>query len=340
MVLLSVGGLFYKSTLKTFAENMEEKQVRKPPPPIEEIRNLPKDGGPEFNRLVFEQSPYLLQHARNPVDWFPWGEEAFKKAKEEDKAVFLSVGYSTCHWCHVMEHESFEDNEVAALLNKDFVAIKVDREERPDIDGVYMTVTQAMTGSGGWPMTVVMTPEKKPFFSGTYFPKHGGYGRPGMMELLPQLTKAWKSERDKILKHADHITNALRQQENQSNGGELNADTLKKAYQSYSSSFDKGRGGFENAPKFPVPHNLSFLLRYWKRSGEKDALAMVEKTLHEMRLGGIYDHIGFGFHRYSTDRDWLLPHFEKMLYDQALMAIANIEAFQVTGKKRVRTNST
>ena len=328
-----IGFVLYKFTNDYNAKEIEKKQIRKPVPTMEEIAKLPADGGQEFNRLVFEKSPYLLQHARNPVDWYPWGEEAFQKARQEDKPVFLSIGYSTCHWCHVMEHESFEDEEVAALMNKHFISVKVDREERPDIDDVYMTVTQALTGSGGWPMTVVMTPDKKPFFAGTYFPKSGGFGRPGMVELAPKLSEAWEKERDKILASAEQITNALAQQATAPPGEELTESVLTSAYGTLNSRFDQDRGGFGKAPKFPVPHNLSFLLRYWKRTGEANALSMTEKTLKEMRLGGIYDHIGFGFHRYSTDSEWLLPHFEKMLYDQALLAIAYIESFQATGKQ-------
>ena len=306
---------------------------RKSLPSAEEISQLPADGGPEFNRLIFEASPYLLQHARNPVDWYPWGEDAFEKAKREDKPVFLSVGYSTCHWCHVMEHESFEDEEVAALMNQHFVSVKVDREERPDIDNVYMTVTQALTGSGGWPMTVVMTPDKRPFFAGTYFPKGGRYGRPGMMQLVPALGKAWKEERQEALESAAHITDALGRYTGGSPGEGLGAEVLHQAFALMRQRYDSSHGGFAQKPKFPTPHNLSFLLRFWKRTGKKEALAMVEKTLTAMRLGGVYDQIGFGTHRYSTDREWLLPHFEKMLYDQAMVAIANIEAFQATGRE-------
>ncbi|TDJ77566.1 MAG: thioredoxin domain-containing protein, partial [Planctomycetota bacterium] len=294
----------------------EERALRKDLPSADVIADLPPDGGPEFNRLIHEQSPYLLQHARNPVDWYPWGPEAFEAAKREDKPVFLSVGYSTCHWCHVMEHESFEDEEVAALMNAAFICIKVDREERPDIDQVYMSVTQAMTGRGGWPMTVVMTPDKKPFFAGTYFPKVGRAGRAGMMDLVPALDKAWKEQRESVLASADQAVNTLAGMSLGTPGAALGVRTLDVAYRGLAGRFDARNGGFGNAPKFPVPHNLRFLLRYAKRTGETHALEMVEKTLHEMRKGGIWDHVGFGFHRYSTDRVWLLPHFEKMLYDQ------------------------
>ncbi len=289
------------------------------------------------NRLADTHSPYLLQHAENPVDWYPWCEEAFDKAEREDKPVFLSVGYATCHWCHVMEHESFEDADVAKLLNEHFVPVKVDREERPDVDALYMSVTQALTGHGGWPMTVLMTPDKKPFFAGTYFPKHGRAGRPGMMELLPSVAAQWKANRDKVAGSAEHITQAIRDGlTGQSASGEaLDASVLATAYNQLASRFDAEAGGFGGAPKFPTPHNLLFLLREAQRAGTETvvgarALQMVEETLGAMRRGGIWDHAGFGFHRYSTDRVWKLPHFEKMLYDQALLAIAYTEAFALT----------
>ena len=306
--------------------------ARRPLPSPEEIAKLPPDGGPEWNRLVFESSPYLLQHAANPVDWFPWGEEAFERARAEDKPVFLSVGYSTCHWCHVMEHESFEDEEVAELLNEGFVCVKVDREERPDVDQVYMEVTQAMNRRGGWPMTVVMTPDRKPFFTGTYFPKSGRFGRPGMMQLVPELARRWREDRDAVLAHADQIVAGLVQRAALAPGEVPGEETLDLAFRQLSQRFDPERGGFSQAPKFPVPHNLRFLLRYWHRTGNELALEMVEKTLDEMGRGGIWDHVGFGFHRYSTDEEWLVPHFEKMLYDQALLAMAYLEAHQITGK--------
>jgi len=315
------------------ANGSEPGHGRKPIPSPEELKALPKDGGAEYNRLVFEKSPYLLQHAGNPVDWYPWGKEAFEKAKRENKPVFLSIGYTTCHWCHVMERESFEDDEVGALLNKYFVCVKVDREERPDVDHLYMTVTQAMTGGGGWPMTVALTPDKKPFFAGTYYPKHSRPGRPGMMELIPRLAEAWNRDRDKILEHADNVTEALARLAGGAPGDKMGAETLDTAYRQLAERFDSEHGGFGREPKFPTAHNLSFLLRYWKRTGKAKALEMVEKTLLEIRLGGVYDHVGLGVHRYSTDREWLLPHFEKMLYDQALLAIANIEAHQATGKE-------
>jgi uncharacterized protein YyaL (SSP411 family) len=293
------------------------------------IRDRPAEG---HNRLIFEKSPYLLQHANNPVDWYPWGPEAFEKARKEDKPIFLSIGYSTCHWCHVMEHESFEDPEVARLMNQVFVSVKVDREERPDLDNIYMTVCQMMTGSGGWPLTIVMTPDKKPFFAGTYFPKKSRLGRIGMLDLVPRIQEIWTNRRDEVLKSADQITAALQQFSHEAPGEELGEPTLRTAFEQLAQRFDEQHGGFGNAPKFPTPHNLLFLLRYWRRTGNEKALRMVEKTLHAMRLGGVYDHVGFGFHRYSTDPIWLVPHFEKMLYDQALLAIAYTEAYQATGK--------
>jgi len=304
---------------------------RTPIPSSDVIRNLPPDGGPEFNRLVFEQSPYLLQHAGNPVDWYAWGEAAFDRARKENKPVFLSVGYSTCHWCHVMERESFEDEEVADLLNRYFVCVKVDREERPDVDKVYMDVTQAMTGSGGWPMTVVMTPEKVPFFAGTYFPKESRYGRIGMLDLLPQLHDAWINRRSQVDEVGAQIRGVLAQMNAGAAGGALSEDVLHLAYGQTAARYDAREGGFGSAPKFPMPHLLSFLLRYHHRTADPKALSMVTHTLTRMRLGGMYDHVGFGFHRYSTDAKWLLPHFEKMLYDQALCALAYLEAYQVGG---------
>jgi uncharacterized protein YyaL (SSP411 family) len=310
----------------------EETHVRQPLPTPDAIAKLPADGGAEFNRLIFSSSPYLLQHARNPVDWHPWGDEAFALAKKLNKPVFLSVGYSTCHWCHVMEHESFEDAEVSKLMNEHFVCIKVDREERPDIDQVYMTVTQMMTGSGGWPMTVVMTPDKEPFFAGTYFPKTGRRGRPGMMELVPALSGAWKNQADKVALSVAEIKRALGQMAAAPPGAGLRESHLSLAFSQFAKRYDAVNGGFSQAPKFPVPHNLRFLLGYSKRSGDAQALAMVEHTLQAMRKGGIYDHVGFGFHRYSTDQHWLVPHFEKMLYDQALLTLAYVDAYHVTGK--------
>ena len=289
------------------------------------------------NRLKDEKSPYLLQHADNPVDWYPWGEEAFEKAKRENKPILLSIGYSTCHWCHVMEHESFEDEEVAKLMNDTFVSIKVDREERPDIDNIYMTVCQIMSkGSCGWPLNVIMTPDKKPFFAATYIPKESRYGRLGMIEFIPKVKEAWEKDKENILNSAEAVTEAVKKATDVSQNTEskdLSTKTLDTAYNQLLRNFDEENGGFGKSPKFPTPHNHLFLLRYWKRTGDKQALEMVEKTLQEMRLGGMYDHVGFGFHRYSTDPSWLLPHFEKMLYDQAMLAMAYTEAYQATGKK-------
>ncbi|MEW6352570.1 MAG: thioredoxin domain-containing protein [Thermodesulfobacteriota bacterium] len=284
------------------------------------------------NALIQEKSPYLLQHAHNPVHWYPWGEEAFAKAHGEDKPVFLSIGYSTCHWCHVMAHESFEDSEIAAALNDTFVSIKVDREERPDIDHLYMTVCQIMTKSGGWPLTILMTPDGKPFFAATYLPKRSMFGRLGLLDLTMQVKKLWSDRRAEVIESAESIAAALRQTAWETPGEALDETVLNTAYRKFRQVYDPDHGGFGNAPKFPTPHNLMWLLRYWKRTGEPMALHMVEQTLQSMRRGGIYDHVGFGFHRYSTDRTWLLPHFEKMLYDQGLISLAYLEAFQATGK--------
>ena len=282
------------------------------------------------NRLIKEKSPYLLQHAHNPVDWYPWCEEAFQKAKQEDKPIFLSIGYSTCHWCHVMEKESFENEKVADLMNDAFISIKVDREERPDIDGIYMSVCQMMTGSGGWPLTIIMTPDKKPFFSGTYFPKKNKFNRIGMIELIPKINEAWLNKRDDINKSADEITNSLKISTVSNEKAELTNEVFDRAFENYRQRYDSVNGGFGSAPKFPSPHNLMFLLRYYHRTKNESALGMVSHTLTQMRLGGIYDHIGFGFARYSTDREWFVPHFEKMLYDQAMLCMAYTEAYQIT----------
>ncbi|RKL63373.1 thioredoxin domain-containing protein [Thermoanaerobacteraceae bacterium SP2] len=287
------------------------------------------------NRLAGEKSPYLLQHAHNPVDWYPWGNEAFEKARKEDKPIFLSIGYSTCHWCHVMAHESFEDEEVADILNKHYVSIKVDREERPDIDNIYMNVCQAMTGQGGWPLTIIMTPGKEPFFAGTYFPKKDRWGRAGLLDILEQIAGLWQKDREHIYDISRRVTEAVKKI-GETRPGELTKHVLDEAFEQFSARFDDEFGGFGSAPKFPAPHNLIFLLHYWKDSGEKRALEMVEKTLDCMARGGIYDHIGFGFHRYSTDRRWLVPHFEKMLYDNALIAMVFLEGYQATGNKKYK----
>ncbi len=288
------------------------------------------------NKLRHEKSPYLLQHAGNPVNWYPWGEEAFNDSKKDNKPIFLSIGYSTCHWCHVMEKESFENNSVAKMMNKAFINIKVDREERPDIDKIYMTVAQMMTGSGGWPLTIIMTPEKKPFFAGTYIPRQSQSGRIGMLELIPKVEEIWNSKKDEILDSADKITSKIAEFSDSGPVEQLDESILEKAFLSLSESFDSKYGGFVRAPKFPTAHNIMFLLNYWKKTGNNKAMQMVEKTLVSMRNGGIWDHIGMGFHRYSTDRKWILPHFEKMLYDQALNAMAYTDAFQATGKNKYR----
>ncbi|MFX1363836.1 MAG: thioredoxin domain-containing protein [Promethearchaeota archaeon] len=284
------------------------------------------------NHLSNEKSPYLIQHAKNPVDWYPWGEEAFNKAQKEKKPIFLSIGYSTCHWCHVMAHESFEDEDIAELMNEIFVSIKVDREERPDIDKIYMTICQLMTGSGGWPLTIIMTPDKKPFFAGTYFSKKTRFGRIGLIDLIKRIKELWINQRSELINSAEKITFRLQNIDQESPGEKLSETHLNKSFQQLLAQYDSIHSGFGSRPKFPTPHNLIFLLRYWKRTNNKKALEMVENTLLEMRKGGIYDHIGFGFHRYSTDSKWLVPHFEKMLYDQALIAIAYIETYQATKK--------
>lgn len=284
------------------------------------------------NSLISEKSPYLLQHANNPVDWHPWSEEAFEQALHEDKPVFLSIGYSTCHWCHVMAHESFEDPQVAKLINDAFVPIKVDREERPDIDQIYMTACQMMTGRGGWPLTIIMTPDKKPFFAATYIPKVGRFGSSGLLELIPRIKDLWTNDRNRLLDSAEKISVNLNQLRTPQPGTTLDESALTNAYEGLCNQFDLQNGGFGSAPKFPTPHNLLFLLRYWKRNNDANALDMVETTLQAMRMGGVYDHVGFGFHRYSTDARWFAPHFEKMLYDQALLAMAYSEAYQATHK--------
>ena len=281
------------------------------------------------NQLKNETSPYLLQHAENPVNWYPWCKEAFERAKLEDKPIFLSIGYSTCHWCHVMAHESFEDINTAEILNRDFISIKVDREERPDIDSVYMSVCQAFTGSGGWPMSVFMTWDKNPFFAGTYFPVHSRYGMPSFSDLLNAISNKWNHNRSDLIQSAQLIVHQLKSQEskNQSTNDEK---LIEKAIQVFKSSYDEIYGGFGAAPKFPTPHNLLFLLMYSKVSNDSTSLEMVEKTLTQMRKGGIFDHIGYGFSRYSTDKYFLAPHFEKMLYDNALLIMAYSATYHVT----------
>lgn len=282
------------------------------------------------NRLVHEKSPYLLQHASNPVDWWPWCDEAFLEAKRLDRPVFLSIGYSSCHWCHVMEKESFDDPEVAQSLNDAFVCIKVDKEERPDIDQLYMGACQAFTGSGGWPLSIFLTWNKSPFFAATYIPKHASFGRLGLIELTQRISELWKNERERLVFPARQVLDALQKGPETKSERLPGPELLDSAYLMLEHAFDPEFGGFGQAPKFPSPTNLLFLLRYHARAGEEKPLLMVLETLKAMRLSGIYDHLGFGFHRYATDRAWRVPHFEKMLYDQALLSYAYIEAFRVS----------
>ncbi len=285
------------------------------------------------NRLIREKSPYLLQHAYNPVDWYPWGEEAFVRAFKEDKPMMLSIGYSTCHWCHVMERESFENQEIAAIMNEHFVSVKVDREERPDVDQIYMAAVTAMTGQGGWPLTVFLTPEKKPFYGGTYFPPYARWGSPGFTELLKAIAHSWKTNRTSVVASSVELTAMLQNHFTKSSEEqELSEIQLGQAFNQLKSHFDVTYGGFGQAPKFPMGHTLSFLLRYWKRMGNPEALSMVHQTLTMMAQGGMCDQLGGGFHRYSTDQYWQVPHFEKMLYDQALLARAYLEGYQATAQ--------
>ena len=291
--------------------------------------------GKRANRLINEKSPYLLQHAFNPVDWYPWGEEAFEKARHEDKPIFLSVGYSTCHWCHVMEHESFEDSSIAALMNEYFVCIKVDREERPDVDKVYMTAVQAMTGSGGWPMSVWLTHDLTPFFGGTYFPPTTRYGRAGFPDVLKRIHEVWVNDREKLYESAQQMSLMLKQyadvQSSSGAGTGVDETMLRNAYEQFRSSYDSQHGGFGGAPKFPRPSVFNFLLRNYRRNSVNDALEMSLHTLRQMACGGMYDQIGGGFHRYSVDEQWRVPHFEKMLYDQAQLVASYVDAYQMSG---------
>ncbi len=280
------------------------------------------------NKLIDEKSPYLLQHAHNPVDWFPWGDEAFQKAKTENKPIFLSIGYSTCHWCHVMAHESFEDEETAEVLNRDFVCIKVDREERPDVDAYAMEACLAMTGSGGWPLSIFMDWQKNIFFAGTYFPKGDAMGMPGLLTLLERVRVLWRSDRESLQKQSEELLKSMRVRETKA--APVDYSVPEQVFRSLEHAFDPEFGGFSGAPKFPSPQNLLFLLRYYAVSGDKKALELCTATLKAMRRGGIYDQIGFGFCRYSTDRRWLVPHFEKMLEDNALLCLVYAEAFQCT----------
>jgi uncharacterized protein len=287
----------------------------------------------QTNALIDEKSPYLRQHAQNPVAWLPWGERAFEKARSEDKPIFLSVGYSTCHWCHVMAHESFEDESVAEILNRDFVPVKVDREERPDVDRIYMLFVQASTGSGGWPMSVWLTPQLKPFFGGTYFPPDSRYGRPGFREVLQHLARAWKQDRDKVESSSTQVLQQLRAMANSASAGRTpQRELFDSGFWQFRRMFDSKWGGFGNAPKFPRPVALNYLLRYHSATNNAEALDMVTATLRGMAAGGMHDHLGGGFHRYSVDERWFVPHFEKMLYDQAQLAVAYLEAYQVTGE--------
>ncbi|MBI1982581.1 MAG: thioredoxin domain-containing protein, partial [Acidobacteria bacterium] len=287
---------------------------------------------PHTNRLSGEKSPYLLLHAHNPVDWFPWGGEAFEKSRREQKPIFLSVGYSTCHWCHVMERESFADPEMAELMNRYFVSIKVDREERPDVDRIYMAFVQATTGRGGWPMSVFLTPDLKPFLGGTYFPPEDRGGQAGFRTILVRVAEAWEKDREKIQNSADQVTQALEGLTKVEKGdvASLQKPVLDRTYERIKASYDAAEGGFGAAPKFPRPVIFNFLLRYYARTGEKPALEMTLHTLRAMARGGIHDHLGGGFHRYAVDRVWHVPHFEKMLYDQAQLAVSYVEAYQIT----------
>jgi uncharacterized protein YyaL (SSP411 family) len=286
------------------------------------------------NRLINESSPDLLQHAHNPVDWHPWGTEAFEEAKRRDKPIFLSIGYSTCHWCHVMERESFENEQIAEIMNEHFVCIKVDREQRPDVDEIYMNAVTLTTGSGGWPLSVFLTPEGKPFYGGTYFPPKDLYGRPGFDRVLLSIAEAWKSRRQELVDSAGKLSEFLQYPTAPAQKANLSPEILTKAFGQFRDIFDPVNGGFGASPKFPQPTNLSMLLAYWHRTADAQALHIVEKTLDAMAAGGIYDHVGGGFHRYATDARWLVPHFEKMLYDQALLSRVYLQAYQITGSPR------
>ncbi|GAB4336518.1 MAG: thioredoxin domain-containing protein [Desulfobulbaceae bacterium] len=288
--------------------------------------------GEKPNRLIKEKSPYLLQHAFNPVDWYPWGEEAFARAKKENKPIFLSVGYSTCHWCHVMEEESFENPEIAAILNRWFICIKVDREERPDIDQLYMSATQAMTGTGGWPMSVFLFPDGKPFYAGTYFPPKAMYGRPGFSDVLLSIHEAWESRQDDLKDVATRLVDEL-EKRNREGGEQVERNVLGAAFKAFQADYEPEYGGFSRAPKFPRPSQFTFLLRYHHRTGNREALDMVLQTLRHMADGGLHDHVGGGFHRYATDMRWRVPHFEKMLYDQAQLAQSYLDVFLLTGEQ-------
>ncbi len=317
----------------------QERHIRKPLPSSEEISMLPNDGGPEFNRLIHEKSPYLLQHARNPVDWYSWGPEAFEKARKENKPIFLSIGYSTCHWCHVMERESFERQDVAEIMNKYFISIKVDREERPDIDDIYMNATQLITGRGGWPNSLWLTPDRKPFYAGTYFPREDMYGRIGFKTILLRLANAWKDQHSEVGAQADRIANAMKEMAETKlvkASGNLNSELLKSAVNQIEGTFDASLGGFGRAPKFPPHQKLMLLITQYRKTKDQKLLEMITKTADAMADGGIHDHIGGGFHRYSTDSRWFLPHFEKMLYDNAQLARIYVDVYLITKDHRYR----
>lgn len=288
------------------------------------------------NHLKGQKSPYLLQHLHNPVDWYPWGEEAFQKAERENKPIFLSIGYSTCHWCHVMERESFEDREVADAMNRVFISIKVDREERPDVDSAYMTACQVMTGSGGWPLNLILTPDRKPVFAFTYIPKESRHGNVGMIDLCRQVNELWTEGKENMLSRGDEVLNAINRATSTGKRKMPGGDLTNLVFRYFESSFDRENGGFGGAPKFPSPHNLLFLVDRYARTGDGLPVEMVEKTLKHMKMGGIFDHIGYGFHRYSTDPSWILPHFEKMIYDQAMLMMAYSEAYAATGNESDR----
>ncbi len=329
----------FVQVLGTVNCHAEQADVRKPLPTAEEIAKLPPDGGPEFNRLIHEKSPYLLQHARNPVDWYPWGPEAFARAKVNNLPIFLSVGYSTCHWCHVMERECFEHADVAELLNKYFVAIKVDREERPDIDEIYMNATQLIMGRGGWPNSVWLTPDRKPWFAGTYFPREDSAGRPGFKTILRRLNELWNTRRADVEAQAETLAATIKRISSEpqiASSGELSRLLVTAGLDRLRASFDSRYGGFGGAPKFPPHGSLSLILYEYGRAGEEPLLEMATHTLDAMALGGMRDHVGGGFHRYSTDEKWLVPHFEKMLYDNAQLARVYVDAFRLTGNERYR----
>ena len=337
--VLGLAGVLWLVLRGAGAGLAEAGQTRKPLPSANEIAKLPPDGGPEFNRLIHEKSPYLLQHARNPVDWHPWGLEALARAKKENKPIFLSVGYSTCHWCHVMERESFERQDVAALLNKHYIAVKVDREERPDVDRIYMLATQLMTGHGGWPNSVWLTPDGRPWYAGTYFPREDRLGRAGFKSLLVRLAEAWRTRRKDVLSRAEETSKVLKTYAAGGHvraTGRLSRELLDQAVGALGSAFDERSGGFGGAPKFPPHGALRLLFDRHRRTKDPAVLRMATRTLDAMARGGIHDHVGGGFHRYATDAVWLVPHFEKMLYDNAQLARAYVDGYVAAGEARYR----